>query len=144
MVKQKRKAEAEEKVKEKVSPSPNALGITNSIEMATQQQPQDVTVGEGEPAQVIPTEGGGTVQVGQFGTPVERTAEDLAARAVHPELGRVYQSNIVSYKGRKTRFLTIPKKLVEDELFPFKGNEKTQPVKITRTTDGNKLIVERL
>lgn len=147
MVKNKRKAEEEkEKENQKENPSPNQQNVTGL-------QPQQLDAAEsfGTPAPVIPmpapqaVAGDGQVQVGlkDPGQTIQMTETvSPIERSLHPELGTVYQSNIVAYKGRKTRFLTIPKKLVEDELFPFKGTAKTMGVKITRTTDGKKLIVE--
>lgn len=128
-----------QKEKEQENPNPSLSSPNQSGLVGQEVQLEAVT---GTPAPSIATaneEVGDKVQVGQLEQAQQQEEE---TRAIHPQLGTVFESNVTKYKGRKTEFLTLPMKLTVQQKYMFKGAGK-QKAKITLLDDGSKLIVER-
>jgi hypothetical protein len=129
-----------QKEKEKASPSPSEAGQQIQAEAVT--QPIQDSPPELYAAPTVTTEEGEKVQAGHLEMALVQAQE--RERAIHPEYGAVFESNLTKYKGRKTEFLTIPMKLTQHQNYTFKGTARKTQVKITVTADGRRLIVEEL
>lgn len=145
MVKSKKKAEEKVKENPNQNPSPNELGVRIDPAMTG-----IIMSPAGEPAPTVVTEDGKKVQVGQVEPEQlaeqerEQRLQQQLAKAVHPILGTVFESNITKYKGRRTEFLTLPMKLTQQARYPFRSDShKKMKVRITLVEDGSKLIVEK-